>query len=47
MKVLLEAVRKKIDVMANGWDEEEKQACVAETARSFEYGGRLLANITS
>lgn len=47
MKALLEEVRKTIDVMANGWDEGEKQACVAETARTFEYGGRLLASITS
>ena len=47
MKVLLEAVRVKIDTMAKGWNDDEKQACVAETPRTFEYGGRLLSSITS
>ena len=47
MKVLLDAVRVKIDAMAKGWSQEDKEACVGETGRTFEYGGRLLSSITS
>ena len=47
VKVLLDAVRLKIDAMAKGWSSEEKEACVGETGRTFEYGGRLLSSVTS
>ncbi|CAN0182514.1 unnamed protein product [Ectocarpus fasciculatus] len=47
VKVLLDGVRLKIDAMAKGWSEEEKEACVSETARTFKYGGSLLSSITS
>ncbi|CAM9191302.1 unnamed protein product [Ectocarpus sp. 8 AP-2014] len=47
VKVLLDGVRVKIDAMAKGWSEEEKEACVSETARTFKYGGSLLSSITS
>lgn len=47
MKELLDQVRQKIDAMAKGWSSEEKEACVAETGRTFKYGGALLSSITS
>lgn len=47
VKELLESVRLEIDAMAKGWSEEEREACVSETERSFHYGGRLLSSITS
>lgn len=47
VKDLLDAVRKKIDAMAKEWDVEEKEACVGETGRTFEFGGRLLSSVTS
>lgn len=47
MKELLDAVRIKIDAMAKGWSPEDKAACVEETGRTFQYGGRLLSSVTS
>ncbi|CAM9185194.1 unnamed protein product [Discosporangium mesarthrocarpum] len=45
VKALLDEVRKSIDTMAGGWTEEEKEACLGETANSFKYGGALVASI--
>ena len=42
VKDLLDAVRKSLDDVAAGWDREQKDACVAETPRSFQYSGSLL-----
>lgn len=47
VKDLLDAVRVNIDEMAKGWSVDEREACVEETGRTFEYGGRLLSSITS
>lgn len=47
VKELLDQVRQKIDAMAKGWSMEEKESCVAETGRTFKYGGALLSSITS
>jgi heme oxygenase (biliverdin-producing, ferredoxin) len=42
VKVMLDNVRKNLDVMANGWSQEQKDACVKETENTFRYGGSLL-----
>lgn len=47
VKELLDGARIKIDAMAKEWTPEEKEECVAETGRSFHYGGQLLSSITS
>jgi heme oxygenase (biliverdin-producing, ferredoxin) len=39
---MLDNVRKNLDVMANGWSQEQKDACVKETENTFRYGGSLL-----
>jgi heme oxygenase len=38
----LEKVRKNIDATAEGWDREQKDHCLEETSKSFQYGGALL-----
>ena len=38
----LESTRKKIDDMADEWNEEEKRLCMDETACTFRYGGGLM-----
>ncbi|CAM9317662.1 unnamed protein product [Choristocarpus tenellus] len=45
VRALLDATRKNIDVMADGWGLEEKEACIAETANSFKFGGALVSSI--
>lgn len=47
VKELLDGVRIKIDAMAKDWSPEDKAACVEETGRTFQYGGRLLSSVTS
>lgn len=47
MKEILDDVRVKIDAMAKEWTPEEKEQCVAETGRTFHYGGKLMSSITS
>ena len=38
----MEAVRGRINEVAEGWSREEKDRCLAETAKSFELSGKLL-----
>ena len=45
-KELLPALRLQIDRLANTWSREQKDACLAETADSFKYGGALLQHIS-
>lgn len=40
---LLPTLRGKIDATAETWNREQKDACLAETARSFKFGGGMLA----
>ena len=40
---LLPSLRGKIDATAETWSREQKDACLAETANSFRYGGGMLA----
>ena len=42
VKEYLEKTREKIDGMAKGWSEEEKQLCKEETSSTFRYGGSLM-----
>lgn len=42
---LLPALTQKIDDLAASWTQEQKDACLSETARSFKYGGGLLQHI--
>lgn len=42
VKELLDATKSKIDVIANSWDADEKQACLEETMNCFRYGGALM-----
>ena len=42
VKDLLDAVRRSLDDVAAEWDRAQKDACVAETPRSFQYSGSLL-----
>lgn len=43
VKQLLESVRQNIDAMAASWTQPQKDACLEETQRSFQFGGSLLA----
>lgn len=45
VRATLDSVRQKIDDMATEWTREEKDACLAETERTFQYGGSLLKSI--
>ncbi len=45
VRELLEAVRLKIDRMAEGWSEEQRQQCVQETSACFRYAGGLMRSI--
>jgi heme oxygenase len=47
VKVLLDNVRKDIDVLASTWSEDERQQCLDETAATFRYGGSLLSYISA
>jgi heme oxygenase len=42
VKGLLNAVRGKLNVVADGWSREEKDACLEETMRTFSSSGSLL-----
>lgn len=44
-EVLLPALRSKIDALVSGWSREQKDTCLAETARSFQYSGALLSHL--
>ncbi|GMI37698.1 hypothetical protein TeGR_g13698, partial [Tetraparma gracilis] len=39
---LMSSTKSTLDEMAEGWSEEELQACVGQTRASFEAGGKLL-----
>ena len=47
VRKLLDSVRGSINNVADSWSEEEKQACIEETPRTFEYSGKLLRCLTS
>lgn len=42
VKELLEAVRDKINALAETWTREQKDHCLQETAQSFQYSGGLM-----
>lgn len=42
VKVLLDEVRHKFDILASTWNQDEKQACLEETMACFRYGGSLM-----
>lgn len=42
VKFMLEDTKAKIDALAAQWTDEEKQACLEETAACFRYGGSLM-----
>jgi len=44
---LLKRVREKINKVAEGWSREEKNHCLEETEKSFDYSGKLLRLIIS
>ena len=41
-KPLLDGVRTSIDALAATWSRADKDRCLAETEKSFEYSGKLL-----
>lgn len=45
VKQLVQGVRDRINRIAEGWSREEKDACLKETARTFQYSGQLLREI--
>ena len=45
-KELLPALRGEIDALAATWTREQKDACLAQTADSFKYGGALLQHLS-
>ena len=46
VNLLLDGTKKKIDLMANQWSEEDKKACLEETMSCFKYGGSLMTYIS-
>eukprot|EP00741_Cyanophora_paradoxa_P008063 tig00001253_g7802.t1 len=40
---LLAAVKEKLEAVADGWSREQKDHCLAETQKSFQYSGGLMA----
>nr|DAD21699.1 TPA_asm: hypothetical protein HUJ06_023162 [Nelumbo nucifera]DAD21849.1 TPA_asm: hypothetical protein HUJ06_023312 [Nelumbo nucifera] len=44
---LLQNVREKLNKVAEGWSREEKNHCLEETERSFQYSGEILHLILS
>ena len=46
-KPLLDAVRASIDGLAAGWTRDQKDACLNETAKSFQMSGALLRAIAA
>jgi len=47
VKELLDAARQHIDAMAASWTQDERDACLAQTAASFKGGGGLMASLRS
>ncbi|CAN6455111.1 unnamed protein product [Victoria cruziana] len=47
LRELLQIVRDRINKLAEGWTREEKNHCLAETEKSFEYSGKILRLILS
>lgn len=47
LTALLNRVREKINKVAEGWSREEKNHCLEETEKSFDYSGKLLRLIIS
>lgn len=47
LTTLLNRVREKINLVAEGWSREEKNHCLEETEKSFDYSGKLLRLIIS
>ena len=43
VKTLLDETRRKIDVMAASWSEDEKKECLEETLNTFKYGSNLMS----
>ena len=43
---LLPELRGKIDALADTWTEEQRQACLDETASSFRYAGAMLGSLS-
>lgn len=46
-KPMLDAVRASIDALAAGWTRDQKDACLNETAKSFQMSGALLRSIAA
>ena len=46
VKVLLQAVVKNIDLMAESWSVDERRACLEETGACFQFGGALMSYIS-
>ena len=46
-KPLLDAVRASIDALASTWSRDQKDACLNETAKSFQMSGALLRAIAA
>jgi len=44
---LLQDVRQKLDDISATWSDEEKERCLGETGAAFQYGGKILSQITS
>ena len=44
--VLLPELRAKIDALADTWTDEQRQACLDETASSFRYAGAMLGSLS-
>ncbi|MED6179881.1 Heme oxygenase 1 [Stylosanthes scabra] len=47
LKQLLQNVREKLNKITEGWTEEEKNHCLAETEKTFEMSGEVLRLIVS
>ena len=45
VKQLLDEAKKKIDVIADTWTEQEKKECCEETMACFRFGGGLMASL--
>jgi len=45
LKDAMDGVRGTINAMAEGWSQEERQACLDETAPSFKYAGEMMRTL--
>ena len=45
--VLLDAVRAKINTLAENWAEDQRKHCLEETESSFKYSGKIMECISS